>query len=212
MSSAPSSTLGAVWLQKNIIIVYVRVCVLGGGQGYILVLIRGYILPVQGEHHRLGISRWVETNCMTNLMERRHQEEIATVPPLSSIKMNLSAQLWGPCMAQPTVVPGPGALGSIKRLSISMTTFLKPDFNVYIASVPLGEGNISSILPDVEGFPQDDVHFLLGDVWGVLGHPVAHPPRAPLRSFKCKALPSLLPRSCVSLPLHLWQCRGTLLV
>ena len=30
--------------------------------------------------------------------------------PLSSIKMNLPAQLWGPCMAQPTVVPGPGAL------------------------------------------------------------------------------------------------------
>ena len=59
-------------------------CVLGGGQGYILELIRGYILPVQGEHHRLGISRWVETNCMTNLMERRHQEEITTVPPGSN--------------------------------------------------------------------------------------------------------------------------------
>ena len=99
-----------------------------------------------------------------------------------------------------------------KNATFSSTFWHEPDFNVYIASVPLGEGNISSILPDVEGFPQDDVHFLLGDVWGVFGHPVAHPPHAPLRSFKCKALPALLPRSCVSLPLHLWQCRGTLLV
>ena len=100
---------------------------------------------------------------------------------------------------------------SEEKCSSSLTFWHQPDFNVCISSVPLAEGNICSLLPDVEGFPQDDVHLLPRDVWRVPGHPVAHPPRAPLRSFKCKTLPSLLPRSCVSLPPHLWQCRGTLL-
>jgi len=169
-------------------------------------------VAVQGEHDRLGISGWVETDCKTNLVQRRHQKEVGTVPPLSSIKVNFSAQLWRSCVSKPTVVSRPGALGSVKRLPISMATFLKPDFYVCISLVPLSEGNISpGLLPDVKGFPQDDVHLLLRDVWGVLGHPVAHPPRAPLRSFKCKTFPSLLPRSCVSLSLHLWQSRWTLL-
>ena len=87
----------------------------------------------------------------------------------------------------------------------------QPYFYVYISFILSAEWYISSCLPYVEGFPQDGVHLLLGHVWGVLGHPVGHPPWAPLRSFKCKTLPPLLPRSCASPPLHAWQSWGTVL-
>ena len=68
-----------------------------------------------------------------------------------------------------------------------MFTFqYQPDFYICISLVPLTEGNISaSLLPDVEGFPQDDVHLLLRDVWGVLGQQTAPTPNA-MRRFHTK--------------------------
>ena len=88
-----------------------------------------------------------ETQGVAQFMGRSHQEVGARVkvvrPPLIVIKMNVAAIDWKEGVSQ-------GPASAIKVIFVSMTSFLKPDLNMYFARTRSDKFQICFSLPETQ--------------------------------------------------------------